>query len=331
MTKQPFATTVFAFIALGMFALSSLAEPAAKPARIGVLWHAGSAAEEGPLYKELEQGFRDRGYIIGKTVVFEHRFPNEIPERFETMAAELVGLQPDLIVASTTRSALAVQRRTSTIPLVFVVVGDPVATKLVSSLSRPGGNVTGFSVGGTQDLSAKRVQLLKEAFPPLRKVAVVFDPQTFGNVAALEATTDAARAYKLNIRRYDVQRNDEFEAAFAAMVKDGTDAVLFLPSAIAWAERSRIANLAMKHKLPAMFPYSEFAQAGGLMSYAPSLTAQLRRVGIYAERILKGARAGDLPVELPTQYDFVINQRTAKALNAKIAPSVVVRASEVIH
>jgi putative ABC transport system substrate-binding protein len=294
--------------------------------RIGVLWHAASAEEEGKLFEAMQQGFRDFGYTDGQNIVLEQRFPAEQPERFNSLAAELVRLNVDVLVTSTTMSLLAAQKATSSIPIVFVAVSNPVERKFIASLAHPGGNVTGLCVI-SQEISAKRLQLLKEAVPAVSSVAVLMDP-TYAilNKMQLEPMRAVEHALGVTLSPIEVRGSDQIEPAFLSMIQDHVTAAVVLPSGILFAERAQIAALALKYRLPTISSFMESAEAGGLMSYSPSLRAQMQRVAYYVDRILKGAKPADLPVEQPTKFELIINQTTATALGLKIPYAVLLRA-----
>jgi putative ABC transport system substrate-binding protein len=309
--------------------LSVSAQQRGKIPRIGVLWHAASAEQEGKMFEAMEQGFRDFGYTDGQNIALERRFPAEQPEQFIVLAAELVQLNIDVLVAVSPMSLLAAQKATSNIPIVFVAVSDPVERKFIASLAHPGGNITGLSMMG-QDVSAKRLQLLKEAVPGASNIAILMDSvYSTSNNMKLEAMKVAADTLGVTLSSIEVSSPVQIERAFVSMNQDRISAAVVLPSGMMFAERTRIANLALKYRLPTISSFMESAEAGGLMSYSPNIRSQMRRVAYYVDRILKGAKPADLPVEQPTIFELIINQTTATALGLKIPYSVLLRADVV--
>jgi putative ABC transport system substrate-binding protein len=299
--------------------------------KIGVLWHAANEQEEAAFIAPLRKGFADLGYVEGKNLVLENRYPAEQLERFESFAAELVGLKIDVLVAISIPSALAAQRATSTIPIVFCPIPDPVGLKLVSSLARPGGNSTGVS-SMAFDLAAKRVQLFKEAIPKLTRVALLLNSNSPYDVRrAIDESQPAGQLLGLALEAVEARAVGELASAFAALAEKRMDGVIVSQNALYFNERRKIAELALQHKMPTMVPADLFVEAGGLMSYGPDWPALFRKVGRYVDKILKGAKPGDLPVEQPTQFQLVLNLKTAQALGLEIAPEVLSRADRVIE
>jgi putative ABC transport system substrate-binding protein len=311
--------------------LGVAAQQGGKVPRVGVLWHAGSAEEEAEYIAALQQGLVSLGYIDGKTVMLEHRFPNEQPERFESLAAELVSLRVDVLVAVTGPAALAAQRAMKTIPIVFIVVPDPVGTKMVSSLARPGGNITGLT-NIALELSAKRLALFKEAFPLMKRVALLVnanDPQ--GTNRYLDETRTAAAALGLDVQPVEVRSIADFEQACDRIVEGNMEGLVMGPDGLFYQGRERIAQAALKRRLPLMMFSRETLQAGALMSYGPDVGVIFRRAAAYVDKIVKGEKPADLPVEQPTRFQFLINLKTARALGLDIAPMLLTRADEVIE
>jgi putative ABC transport system substrate-binding protein len=313
--------------------IMACAQPAPKVPRIGVLCHAGSADEEKPLLDPIRQGLRDLGYNEGQNIILEYRFPAEKLERFQALAVELVDLKVDILIAVTLRAALAAQRATTTIPILFLAIPDPIGSKLVDSLANPGGNITGLSTMAVE-LTPKRVQLLKEAVGNLSRVALLVNAtDKEGTLRYVEAGRTAADPLGVSITPIEVATTGEFEQAFAAMnqrklqgVVLGQDGLFF--SDMASAER--LARLALHHKLPMIAYRRELAQGGALMAYGPDNPASFRRVGVFIDKILKGAKPADLPVEQPSKFEFFINLDTAKALGVTVPRSLLARADEVI-
>ncbi len=311
--------------------LSAHAQQRGRVPRVGVLWHAGSAEEEAIYLGALQQGLVGLGYIDGRTIKLEHRFPNEQPERFVSLAAELVGLRVDVLVAVTRLGAAAAQRATTTIPIVFILVADPIGTKLVSSLARPGGNITGLT-NIAVELSAKRLALFKEALPRVTRVALLVnaaDPQ--GMQRFIDEAKTAATSLGLDVQPVEVRSIDEFEQALDRVVEGRLEGVLTVLDGLFYQGRSLIAQLAITRRLPLMVNSRETLQAGGLMSYGADIPAIFRRAAAYVDKLLKGEKAADLPVEQPTKFEFLINLKTAKALGLEISSMMLSRADEVIE
>jgi len=306
------------------------AQQRSRTSKVGVLWHAANAEEEGPLFKGLLEGFRILGYVEGRSISLEHRFPNEIPERFRNMAAELVALNVDALVAAGTQAARALKEATKTIPIVFMFIPDPVGTRLVDSLGRPGGNVTGLS-NFSSDLIGKRLQLLKEAIPRLTRVALLVNPDSQISRRYMEAAQTAAPALGLTIQTFEVRLLDEFEPAFDAMAKAAMQAVSINADGLIYQAKETIAKLALARRM-ALVAYSrETFDAGALMSYGPDNIQATHRAAALVDKILKGAKPGDLPVEQPTKFELGINLKAAKTLALTIPQSVLVRADDVIQ
>ena len=300
--------------------------------RIGVLWHAGSAEEERIPLGALVQGFRKLGYVEGRNVVFEHRFPNEQPERFVALAQELVRLNVDVLIAVTRQAALAAQNATQQIPIVFMVVPDPVGSKLVNSLSRPGKNITGMT-NMALELVPKRIELLKEAVPNLSRMALLVNasyPEAARRYSEMGQT--AARPLAVALQPVEVRGVEDLERAFATIVQDRLQGVSLTVDGLFYAEQARLARLARERKLPLIGYAREMAEENGMfLSYGPSNIASFNRTAYFVDRILKGAKAGDLPVEQPTTFELVVNARTARALGVMIPRTLLARADHVIE
>jgi putative tryptophan/tyrosine transport system substrate-binding protein len=311
--------------------LGGLAQPAGKLPRVGVLWHAGSAEEEAIYLGALLEGFKELGYVDGKTIVLEHRFPNEIPERFVSLAVELAALKPDVLVAVTRPAAIAAQRATATIPIVFVVVPDPVGTKLVNSLARPGGNVTGLTHIAVE-LSGKRLAFFKEAFPRASRVALVLNGNDVpGMQRYIDEFQTAAVALSVSVRPVEVRSLGDFESAFDTIFAERLDGVILPADGLFYQGRMRLAQLALQRRLPLVVYSRETLEAGALMSYGADQRAIFRRAAVYVDKIIKGERPGDLPVEQPTRFEFLVNLKTAKALDLMFPEMLLARADEVIE
>jgi putative tryptophan/tyrosine transport system substrate-binding protein len=322
------STTLQALVGLACGLLATLAADAQPPGRVprvGVLTFGGPGT---PGVEAFRQGLRELGYVEGTSIALEFRHAERKPDLAPEFAAELVRLPVDVLVTTGSEGIRALQRETSTIPIVGATIGDAVDAGFVKSLARPGGNVTGLSFLSTE-LSAKRLELLKEALPALTRVAVIRDPRSLaGQVRATETT---ARSLGLRLQILEVRGPGEFEGAFAAAKEARAEGLSVLGSPILSAHRKALVELAAKHRLPAIYFWREFVEDGGLMSYAPSLSDLWRRTATYVDKILKGAKPADLPVEQPTKFELVVNLRTAKALGLTIPPSILVRADQVIE
>jgi putative tryptophan/tyrosine transport system substrate-binding protein len=298
--------------------------------KVGVLWHAGSAEEEGALFSALVEGFRALGYIDGQTVVLEHRFPNEMPERFTSMAAELVSLNVDVIVSSGNNAAFYAKKATNSIPLVLMFISDPVGAKLVDNLARPGGNATGLSFF-TSELIGKRLQLLKEVVPELSRIAQLVNPLAQISRLYTDLTQTAAAQLGLTVERFEARSRDELEPAFEGMARAGMQALVTNADGLAYAQRELIGRLALKTRLPAAVFMRETLASGTLLSYGVDSLAICRRAAAYVDKILKGTKPGELPVEQPTKFELLINLKTAKALGITVPPLLLSQADEVIE
>jgi putative ABC transport system substrate-binding protein len=316
-------------IALLAAPLGAGAQQAPKAPRIGVL-HPGAPAAASQLVAAFKQGLREHGYVEGQNIVVERRFAEARAERLSDIAAELVRLKVDVIVTASDVGIAAVKQQTETIPIVMANSTDPVGTGFVASLARPGGNVTGLS-NISPELSAKRLELLKEAVPGLSRVAIMWSPDVRGAVLDYKETENAARSLRLQLQSAEVSRADDFSRAFSALTIRRAEALIVAGSPLTYINRGQIASLAQKNRLPSMSTQREFADAGGLITYGPNLAEQWRRAATYVDKILKGAKPGDLPVEQPTKFELVINLKTAKALGLTIPPSLLRRADQVIE
>ncbi len=301
------------------------AEPPAR--RIGLLMTTTPVAAS-HIAAAFADGLRDLGYVEGKDVVFEYLWAEGKPERLAEMAAQLVRHKVDVIVASSQAPALAAKRATQTIPIVMVNVTDPVEVGLVASLARPGGNVTGLSQQLTPEIRAKQLQLLKEALPKVSRVAVLWSAATTVGRGEYEA---AGRALGLRIQFVEVHGADDLGRAFAALGGERIDALLVPGDTLLFTERQRVTALAREHQMPGIYSLREFTEAGGLMSYSARISEQFRRAARYVEKILRGANPATLPVESPTQYELVINLKTAKALGLTIPQSLMLRADQLVE
>jgi len=313
--------------------LAAEAQQATTVARIGYL--SFNLATSPHLREAFRQGLRDLGYVEGRNLVIEYRSADGKRERLPALAAELVALKVDVIVteAGNTVVPLAAKQATRTLPIVFASAADPVGSGLVTNLARPGGNVTGLS-NLTAELIGKRLELLTQAVPGVGQVAVLWLPGALGERTEKEMLTEAEVAARgLGVRLQFVETRDpaDFDRAFSDMTRARAGALTLLPSNMFLREHRRLVDLAARHRLPTVYALREFVDAGGLMSYAASLTESSRRAATYVDKIFKGAKPGDLPVEQATKFDFVINLRTAKALGLTIPPSLLQRADQVIE
>jgi putative tryptophan/tyrosine transport system substrate-binding protein len=314
--------------------LSLLAVPLATEAQPpGKVYRIGSLSTNPPpahLWEALLDGLRERGYLEGRNLIFERRFSEGHAERFPELAAELVRLRVDCIIVTTTPAALAAKHATQTIPIVMTATLDPVGAGLVASLARPGGNLTGLSAVGPE-LSGKRLELLKEVVPAMTRVAVLWNAANPANAAVWQETQAAARTLGLQLHAQDVRGSKDLEGAFALTAQVRPEALLVLGDSLIHMYEQQIAEFAAQHHLPSMFSRKESVMAGGLMSYASSLPARYRRAADYVDKILKGTKPADLPVEQPTKFELVINLKTAQALGITIPPTLLFRADEVIQ
>ena len=278
------------------------------------------------------RALRDLGWIEGRNLLVEWRWADGKVERLSGFATELAKLNVDLIVAPQSDSALAAKRVTRTIPIVHVVAGDPVADGLATSLARPGGNVTGLTVTPSPEIAGKRLELLKEATGASR-IAVLWNPaRRYPYIElALREVNASAQALGIQLRVLEARGPDQFEAAFAAMARSHTQALLTLEDSMFWLHRGVLAEIEVEHRLPTMHDLREYVEAGSLMAYGPDLRDLFRRAATYVDRILKGAKPAELPVEQPTKFELVINLKTAKVLGLTIPPSLLLRADQVIE
>ncbi len=311
--------------------LASEAQQAAKVPRIGYL---APNLAAGPLGREaFRQGLRDLGYVEGRNLVIEYRDADGKFERLPALAAELVALKVDIIVAPNTVGVLAAMQATRTLPIVFAAVGDPVASGVVTSLARPGGNVTGTSVLAPE-LVGKGLELLTQAVPGVSRVAVLRQPGAVGermDKDMVKRAEVAGRALGVRLQFVEARGPADFDRAFSDMTSARAGALTVLGSTMFGSETRRLVDLAAKTRLPAVYPWREFVDAGGLMSYGANIVDNYRRAATYVDKILKGAKPADLPVEQPTKFELVINLKTAKALGLTIPPSLLGRADEVIQ
>jgi len=338
-------TVFIVALALGILAapLAADAQQPGKVYRIGQLWGttppspANTSPQQCPIrgwpsWQAFLEGLREYGYLLGQNLVIECRYAEGRAERAPALAAELVGLQPDLIVAGGwSHNILAAKQATSSIPILMVTASDPVGRGFVASLAHPGGNLTGLTDTAGVEVVGKQLQLLKEAVPTASRVAHLYSPAATPNPAWGTDREAAARALGLTLQTYPVRAPEELEDIFTAMTKARAEALLVEASGFFDAHQQRLVELAAKSRLPAMYSGRWFVDAGGLMTYWPNAPAIWRRAGFYVDKIFKGTKPADLPIEQPTKFDLVINLKTAKALGLTIPPSVLMRADEVIQ
>lgn len=333
--NRPALRTLALIVALAglVVPLPADAQQPAKVPRIGILL-AGSPPTPPARLPPLEaflQGLRDLGYVEGRNIAIEYRWAEGKLDPLSDLAAELVRLKVEVIVTSSTPAVQAAKKATSTIPIVMAAVGDPVVTGLVASLARPGGNITGLTLLAPE-LAGKRLELLKETLPTLSRVAVLWNSASTAMVHTFRETRVAAEASGVKLQSLEVRGDPiDFERAFSAITKEWPQGLFVTLDPFTSRYRVRIVELAAQHRLPTIYELKEFVEVGGLMSYGPSSRDMWRRAATYVDKILKGAKPGDLPVEQPTMFEFIINMKTARALGLTIPQSVLIRADEVIQ
>jgi putative ABC transport system substrate-binding protein len=324
MTRRTFG--LLSILALSLLAapLTATAQPQSTTPRVGILTPAAEASA--PSLEAFRQGLRDLGYVEGQTIVLEYRFAAGQNERLPALAAELVQLPVDLLVTHSGPGAQAAKDATATIPIVAATGADYV----VASLARPDGNLTGLTLR-TPELGGKRLELLKEALPHVSRIAVIQNATNPTSPAVWREIEAAARVLGLQLQALAVRHPDELDRVFAVMTREGAEALLVPGDALFWYYRTRVVVLATQHRLPAMFDAREFAEAGGLMTYGPSVLDSFRRAATYVDKILKGMKPADLPVEQPTTFELVINLKTAQVLGLTIPPALLFQANEVLR
>jgi putative ABC transport system substrate-binding protein len=324
---------------LGTLAASLLAAPLAaeaqqlvRVARIGVLTpgHSFSLSEPSPRFEAFRQELRERSWVEGQNIAIEWRFAEDKNDRLPDLAAELIRLKVDVIVAVAGPATRAAKLATMTIPIVATAISDPVGQGLVASLARPGGNVTGLATL-FPELAAKRLALLKEALPAVSRVAVLRNPANPANVVIWKEVQVAARTLSITLQSREVRGPNDFEGAFAAMTRERPEALLTLDDPLVFQYQTSIVDFAAKKRLPAMHAFRESVEVGGLMAYSANLPDMFRRAAMFVDKILKGAKPADLPIEQPSKFELVINLKTAKALGLRIPPSLLQRADQVIE
>jgi putative tryptophan/tyrosine transport system substrate-binding protein len=327
MTSRLACYTLCALLCLGSYPVE--AQETKNIPRLGFL-SANAAENDGERLAVLREGLRELGYVENKNLLIEYRFADGKLERLPTLAAELVRLKVNIIVTAGNEAVQAAKNATQTIPIVMAFSGDPVGAGFVASLARPGGNITGLSRINVE-LSAKRLELLNETVPSAARIAVLYNPEGRVPMLALKEAQAAAQKLGLQIQALEMQAPQDIESAFRSAVKERAGAVMTLPGGFTGFYRTQIVKLALKSHLPAMYNNSRFVEDGGLMSYASDQREEFRRAGLYVDKILKGAKPADLPVEQPTKFDLVINLKTAKQIRLTVPPGVLARADKVIR
>jgi putative ABC transport system substrate-binding protein len=327
MTKKSFVW-LLAIFSVASVSIAQAQEPP-NPPRIAYLT-ASALSTMSARIEAFRQGLRELGYVEGKNIVIEWRSTEDKPDRLPALATELVSLKVDVIVTGGPSATRAAKGATSTIPIVMSTDPDPVANGFVASLARPGGNITGLATLAPE-LSGKRLELLKETVPKLSRVAVFGTSTTPGNAQNIKETELAARAFGLQLQSLDVRAPKDMETAFRAAGKARAESIIVLSGPMVNSHRSQIVDLAVKSRLPAIYPWPEYVEDGGLMSYGPSLTDLNRRAATYVDKILKGRKPADLPVEQPIKFEFIVNLKAAKQIGLTIPPNVLVRADRVIR
>ena len=319
--------SIIGALALGILLapLSALAQQPAKVSRIGFL----STGVVGPNVEAFRQGLQELNDIVGQNIAIEYRWAAGRDDRLPDLATELVRLKVDIIVSTSSSAARAAQQVTKTIPIVMAVSGDPVGTGLIASLARPGGNITGLTIL-SPELSGKRLELLKEAFPKVARVAVLWNPASPDKQLDFKETQAAARSLGMQLQSLEVRDAKDFDKVFQAATKEHVQALITLSDPVTGSQGRRIMDFAVKSRLPAIYGDSAFVEAGGLMAYGPNISDLYRRAAFFVDKILKGAKPADLPVQQPIRFELVINLDTAKKIGLTVPPNVLVRADKVI-
>jgi ABC-type uncharacterized transport system substrate-binding protein len=314
---------------LGLAPSSVRLTEAQQQAKVPTIGWLGARSASAPAREVFVQEFRSLGYVEGKNVAFEYRYAEGKLDRLPALVDELVHLKVDVLLAPSTPAAVAAKKATKTIPIVFYSGSDPVAAGLVDSLARPGENITGFTTM-TAVLAGKRLELLKETVPKLTRVAALWNPQDASSVQTWKESQVAARELGLQLHSMEVSSSNQFENAFKEATKAGSSALALMGSPFFYSNQKQIVELAAKHRLPAIYSNKEFVVSGGLMSYGADEAEPYRRAAVFVDKILKGIKPADIPVEQPTKFELVINLKTAKALGLRIPPVVMMRANQVI-
>ena len=327
MQRREFITLLSGIVA--PWPLAARAQQPAKIPRIGFLGNS-TATMEANLIGPLRDGLRELGYEEGRNVIIEFRWADGKYDQFPALVAELLAAKVDVIITAGTPATLAIKKATSTVPLVFIAVGDPVGTGVVPNLGRPGGNITGLS-SIAPDLEGKRLELLREVVPKLSHVAFFLNPANAFHTASMRQARVAAQSLGIKLQPMEVNKSEQLDGAFASIVKEKPDALLILADRIFLHNRKRMMEFAIQQRLPSVNAYRELVEAGGLISYGPSYEDMHRRAAVYVDKILKGTKPADLPIEQPTKFTLLINLKTAKTLGLTVPPTLVARADELIE
>jgi putative ABC transport system substrate-binding protein len=327
MQRREFITLLSGIVAA--WPLAARAQQPAKIPRIGFLGNS-TATMEANLIGPLRDGLRELGYEEGRNVIIEFRWADGKYDQFPALVAELLAAKVDVIITAGTPATLAIKKATSTVPLVFIAVGDPVGTGVVPNLGRPGGNITGLS-SIAPDLEGKRLELLREVVPKLSHVAFFLNPANAFHTASMRQARVAAQSLGIKLQPMEVNKSEQLDGAFASIVKEKPDALLILADRIFLHNRKRMMEFAIQQRLPSVNAYRELVEAGGLISYGPSYEDMHRRAAVYVDKILKGTKPADLPIEQPTKFTLLINLKTAKTLGLTVPPTLVARADELIE
>jgi putative ABC transport system substrate-binding protein len=329
--RQPFVVLAGGLtLALLAAPLAVEAQQAGRVYRIGYLSYS-SPASNPHLIEAFRQGLRELGWVEGQNITIDSRFAEGRSDVLSVLAAELVRLKVDIIVVTSTQATVAAKNATKTIPVVMANAGDPVGLGLIANLARPGGNITGMSHSVGVETFGKELELLKEIVPKVRHVALLWNPANSSNALEMESVKLAARSLGVQLQLLEAREPNQFDGAFAAMSKERVGALLVLPDSVFQRHRARVAGLAAKNRLPSMYGVSEYVKAGGLISYGPNLSDLFRQSATFVDKILRGAKPADLPVQQPTKFELTINLKTAKALGLTIPPAVLARADEMIQ
>ncbi len=305
--------------------IATRAQQTKKIPRIGILWPNPPAT-----FEFMHQGLTDLGYVDGRNIIFEYRWAEGKLDQLLELATDLVRIPVDAVITLAPQATLAAKQASQTIPIVFVAMGDPVASGIVASLDRPGANLTGTS-RMLSEMSAKHVELIKEMVPSLTKLAVLWNPTNSSHRPALDAVNNAAKSLLLQIYPLEVRAPAELESTLAAIIQNGSNGLLFIADPVFFIQLKRIADFVTSNRLPAVANFVEFPKLGGLISYAPSIPDEFRHAASLVDKIIKGAKPADLPVEQPTRFQLVINLKTAKALGISVPPILLATADEVIE
>jgi ABC-type uncharacterized transport system substrate-binding protein len=309
--------------------LAAGAQQAGKTARVGLLMLPPHSGVGGAYVQALREGLHELGYVEGRNLLLEIRWAEGRPDLLPGLAAELLSTQPDVLVTSGSEAILTLKRATRVVPIIMASVMDPVALGIGASLAQPGGNLTGLSIL-SRELTSKRLQLLRETLPRLSKVAVLWNPDNPGNVLMLREVETASQTLGLEWQAVAVRQPDELASAFKAIL-GATNGILVIEDSMLVSHHSRIVESVARTRLPAMYAFRQFVDAGGLMSYGPNIPDSFRRAAVYVDKILKGSKPADLPLEQATKFELIINLKTAKALGLTIPPSLLLRADQVIE